>query len=410
MDKPIPVSRKVEFALLALLAFSLPLAEAPKNILAVLYALVWLANRRGGGWGGPWRHWDTLFLVWGLSGYIMAPFAGLHGDEWVGAHDLPRIAFVAWMASRSRYPVAAWRALLVAIAASTAIALVQGMLRLHLTRTFAELELQSVGHVNHSAIYLALAFGVGLAGLIANWRSRRIAACAGWGALALFFFAGIVDSASRGAFTVSVVLAVLLAAAAIRRSRWRLALQVALAAAFAVIVLSSDLEIGRKQQRNVEAHNVSGFRVQIWNRGLLAWRHMPFAGVGMGNFGQISDGHVLRWLAQEGKPASTSAYFANSHGHSLYVNTLVERGVVGSLPVAILIVAWAVLLARTRPEPDASATDFMIWGASFTAWFVTVAAGLFNTTLHDEHGSLAALLLAVHLACRRTGGATPRAP
>jgi O-antigen ligase len=403
VNATMPVSRRVEFALLALLAFSLPLAEAPKNILAVLYLVTWLANRTDGDWGGPWRHWDTLFLAWGLSGYLIAPFAGLQRNEWAGAHDLPRIAFICWIASRGRYSGEAWRTLVAVIAASTALALAQGMWRLHVSKTFTELELESVGHVNHSAIYLSIAFGAAFAGCIAAWRGRRHAASAGWAALALFFFAGVIDCASRGAFAVSVVLAVLLAAAALHRSRWRLATIALLGAICAAIVLSSDLEIGRKQQRNAEAKNLAAFRMQIWDRGLLAWRHMPLAGVGLENFGQITDVHVQGWLAADGKAIDTRAYLQNSHGHSLYVNTLVERGVVGSLPVALLIVAWAVLLARTRPGPASDESDFLVWGASFSGWFVVVAGGLINTTLHHEHGLLAAILLGMHLAyCRRT--------
>jgi O-antigen ligase len=133
---------------------------------------------------------------------------------------------------------------------------------------------------------------------------------------------------------------------------------------------------------------------------------MPFAGVGMGNFNEISDRHVLGWLARDGRPLELRAYLANSHAHSLYVNTLVERGLVGSLPVALLIVAWAVLLARTRPGESEDETAFMVWGASFSGWFVTVAAGLINTTLHHEHGLLAAILLGMHLAFSRGASGT----
>jgi O-antigen ligase len=401
MGAAFPASRRIEFALLALLAFSLPLAEAPKNIFAALYVSLWLVNRLGSDWGGPWRHWDTLFLAWGLSGYVMAPFAGLPRNEWAGAHDLPRIAFVCWAASRARYPERAWRMLLAVIAASTAIALAQGLWRLHGARTLADLELKSVGHVNHSAIYLAIAFGLAMSGLAAAWRARRLPAGAAWGALALFFLAGVIDSASRGAFAVSVVLAVVLAANAMHRSRRLFAALCLLAAACAAIVLTSDLEIGRKLQRNMDARNVSAFRVQIWDRGLLAWRQMPVAGVGLENFGQISDARVLGWLASEGRQSEAGAYVRNSHAHSLYVNTLVERGLAGSVPVVLLLVAWAVLLARTRPGPQASETDTLVWGASFSGWFVVVAGGLINTTLHHEHGLLAALLLGAHLAhCR----------
>jgi len=39
-----------------------------------------------------------------------------------------------------------------------------------------------------------------------------------------------------------------------------------------------------------------------------------------------------------------------------------------------------------------------LWGSAAAAFMVTAAAGLVNTTLHHEHGILAALLLGLWLS------------
>jgi hypothetical protein len=40
----------------------------------------------------------------------------------------------------------------------------------------------------------------------------------------------------------------------------------------------------------------------------------------------------------------------------------------------------------------------LLWGCSASAWFVTTAVGLVNTTLHHEHGMLAVILLGLWLS------------
>jgi O-antigen ligase len=103
----------------------------------------------------------------------------------------------------------------------------------------------------------------------------------------------------------------------------------------------------------------------------------------MDNFGQAVD------------PARRAFY---PHGHSLYLNTLAERGVIGALPLFAVLVAWALSLWRYRPARVAPALDWVLWGGAAGALLVTVTVGLVNTTLHHEHGLLAVLLLGLWLA------------
>ena len=74
-----------------------------------------------------------------------------------------------------------------------------------------------------------------------------------------------------------------------------------------------------------------------------------------------------------------------------------ERGIVGALPVAALLGMWALWLIRRRPRVTDGEHDWLLWAAAASAWLVTVMVGMVNTTLHDEHGLLAALLLGLWL-------------
>ena len=115
--------------LIALYAFALvlPMFEAPKNLLWIIYAVLWIANRsRTRDFGGPWTAWDTLISAWIVSGYAAAAFAGLHNNEWLSAFDILRYGSILLFLKRSRYEPVALQRLLTCIAIGTAAALARG--------------------------------------------------------------------------------------------------------------------------------------------------------------------------------------------------------------------------------------------------------------------------------------------
>src|SRR4051812_11354811 len=161
-----------EHAALAGLAFFLPLYEAPKNVLWLALVALWLVNRfRARDFGGRWDGWDTLIALWIASGFASAAFAGMHGDEWRAAADLLRYGAVLWILKRGGYDERTWRALLVALVAGTAVGLVWGYWNLLVTGSAGVLSLNSVGHVNHSAVYASIVLGVAIMALRAGWAS-----------------------------------------------------------------------------------------------------------------------------------------------------------------------------------------------------------------------------------------------
>src|SRR5258706_7033473 len=150
----------VETGLLIAFCIFLPLVEMPKNLAWLLYVSAWLLNRaRARDWGGRWDLWDTLFALWIASGYLVAAFAGLQGSELGGAHELARYALLGWLVKRAGYSGKELRWLLGALALSTVAGLAHGYWRLATGASKnGALQLHSVGHVNHTAIYLAIVF------------------------------------------------------------------------------------------------------------------------------------------------------------------------------------------------------------------------------------------------------------
>ena len=97
-----------------------------------------------------------------------------------------------------------------------------------------------------------------------------------------------------------------------------------------------------------------------------------------------------------------------SHAHSLYVNTLVERGIVGLTVLLCVLSAWGWALARNMPSANDTVPRWTIWGGAFSAWLVTVLVGLVNTTLHHEHALISMLLLGGWFSLRRSRPISPR--
>jgi hypothetical protein len=390
----------LEIGLLVALALFLPLAEAPKNLAWLGYSAVWLANRaRARDFGGRWDLWDTLIALWIASGLLAAAFAGLHGSEWRGAGDLARYAGILWMVKRGGYSGREVRWVLGALVLSTVVGLAIGYARIWSgIGKSGTLQLHSVGHVNHTAIYLAIVLGLCAAWLCARWRAwrpgRRVTALA----IFVLMLVSLVVTASRGAIGVGLVLLALLAAA--WWPRWRAPLAASVAAIAVVVAGLFGLggEVVRKQEQLTGMENVLSFRDGIWRMGLAAWERHPWFGVGMDNYSGITHERVRAWRTEAGKHYDESRYMRFPHAHSLYVNTLAERGAVGAAALLAVLLAWMVWLVLRRPKAEGADREWLLWGAAASAWFVTVGAGTVNTTLHHEHGILAVLLLGLWLS------------
>lgn len=399
---------KVEIALLLALCFFLPLLEAPKNLAWLGYAAAWLANRiRARDFGGRWDGWDTLFALWIASGFVVAVAAQLgefRGGEWGGATDLLRYASIGWLVKRGGYAARERHWALGALVASTLVGLAVGYVRMWSgIGKSGTLQLYSVGHVNHSAIYLAIVLGIAAAWLFASYRDwARVMRLAGATVFAILFIA-LASTASRAALGAGMVILVVLAVAWWPRSRAPLAIVVAasIVVVGGAVLLGTDLV--QKQEQYEAQGNPLSHRDTNWRTGMAAWKRHPWFGIGMDNYSQLSAERLQAWHAEAGEPFDAGRFVYFPHAHNLYVNTLAERGAFGFAVLLAVLGAWGWTLLRYRPAASAPAGDWALWGASASGLVVTLAAGLLNTTLHHEHGILAALLLGLWAGRARAG-------
>ena len=389
-----------ETGLLLAFCFFLPLLEFWKALALLAYIITWLANRlRTGSVGGDWGWWETLIVSWIGLAYLAAAFAGLGGGAWAKTGDVATHALLIWMVMRAGYSERELRWVLGSLVASTAIGLLYGYWRLWSgVGKSGNLQLHSVGHVNHTAIYIAIMLGVCVSWIIARWQRWRPGRRAMALAVTLFVLASLAVTSSRGAVGVGALMVFLLALAWWPRWRLPLAASTIALAVFATLLAGFGAEVVRKQMTNAAAENVLSYRDGVWRMAFAAWEKYPWFGVGKDNYSQITHERVRTWRAEDGKDYDEARYVRQPHAHSLYMNTLAERGVVGAAPVAALLIAWAIALLRYRPRPTDSDFAWLAWGGAASAWIVTAGVGVVNTTFHHEHGLLAVLLLGLWLS------------
>ncbi len=395
-----------EFYLLIGLAIALPLLEAPKNLLWGAWIVTWLYHRvRDKDFGGPWDTWDSLIALWIASGYVVAAFAGLHNSEWGGANDILRYGSILWAVKRSGYGEKELRWLIVTVIISTLIALGDAFWSLYVSHSRAALELDSVGHVNHSAIYLAISYGITLAALMAFWvRLSGMWRVAGLLAIGVFVMAIFIAS-SRGAVGAMLALTFFMSLVWLRKSKTIAAIVMATLVVYASVAYFGQVEVVTKQQSRVTAGDVLSERGEIWNAAVEAWRRFPLFGVGMSNYNQINLERVKQWVEASGRTYVASDYRGSSHAHNLYINTLAERGLIGLGVLMAVLLAWFYWLLRYLPRRDDEEMAWALWGGNLAAWLVTVGVGTVNTTLHHEHAILSVLILGMwlsYLGRRRT--------
>ncbi len=396
----------LEIVALCAFAFVLPQFEAPKNALWLVYIVLWISNRcHARNFGGPWDTWDSLIFAWISSGYVCAAFSGLHNAEWASAADVLRYGSVLWCVRRSGYKEETFQQVITWLLFGTLAALLRGYYELHFNpRADGQrryLGLNSVGHVNHSAIYLAIALGVAVSSLLAWWRSDSNKTRTLRLGVSMAFGLSLFVMESRATVGVSFLLCICLFTVFLWRGNapiWK-----PLVGGIVVLLVIGLFrpEVVEKNSQRIKEDNLLAARENIWRTGFAAWREFPAFGVGIGNYGKIDYEHLEQWKKSKGETLDRSLVLPQSHAHSLYVNTLAERGATGLLVLLLVLGAWARLLWKTVPSASESPIRWTFWGGSLSAWLVAVLVGLVNTTLHHEHALISMLLLGGWLSLSR---------
>jgi len=395
------------YIFLMLLLIVLPSLEVPKNLFSLLYVVSWIfVAYREKNWGGKWRMCDTLLLFFFLANIIVSLNASFILNFPASAiNDVTRYLLIVWVLSRHILENKKIIHLYIAVVFSTAISLIHAFLIC--PEGGVCLELNSVGHVNHSAIYLLISYSIGLSLLISNFYSflnyQRILLI-----LSIMFFAyAIVTTNSRAASGFLLIVTLFsIFYSAIKFKGWRFKL-----IALIFIILSSLLVVNNPPSviKKFESANslFDDFeRKKIRNFANYAFKTYPILGVGFGNFGNLNHVHIKDKVIEEFGVYDKENYSPYDHTHNIYYNFLVSGGIViFSIFVCFLLNViksiWKIskennrkeLLQKNSIDVIEYRDDSLVIISSIMVILIVLGIGFVNTTLSQEHGILSIFVL-----------------
>jgi tetratricopeptide (TPR) repeat protein len=396
---------------------------APVCAIALLLhpsPLTWPALALGvlptaGRWAVTGRPWRSTPFDLGLGLFVASALVGMlvSLDPAGGAIRLTGLAaaliLFAWAREHATTPRAAWAA---AIAVLALVAL-GALLLVHVAAPFLRLDrvpplavlasmleplglyrllvaddaalqrfrLYASGVGALAAVGLSMSVGLGLA-----TRDRRLIVALGIGGLA--FGAVLLVSDNRG----SMVAAALAAGGLVVCWRPRL-----LPVAALLIFGTLDLIALGLAQRGFDLRTILE-RLDFWQQGLLLAAETPFTGVGLG----------VESVQRTYRAAFQPAYPPFSHAHNIFVQALLEQGIVGLAGLVLLSVVF--LRLGVVPSGDADARPRAASLAAFGGAVALIAAGLTEiVALTTVGGALLFGLLGLLVAAHDARPARPAA-
>jgi O-antigen ligase len=261
-----------------------------------------------------------------------------------------------------------------------------------------KLELHSVGHVNHSAIYLTMIFSASL-GAYLSFRYpglflKKIMLIL----LTFLLYISLIVGQSRAAFGVGTIIGILFSIL-LARDKNKTIVMIGIFVSVLIIVLFSNTPIAQKQVANQKANDVLAGRSLIWNTTIEAARLYPLFGIGIDNHAVVTKEEIKNSIESRHEVFDDKLYdFHYKHSHSFYLSNIAERGVVGFAVTILFILMWFLHLIKTFYITRLSDQAAYLWSGSAGAWITTFGIGFVNTTFHHEHGILACLFLGLYLS------------
>lgn len=378
------IFRKIQFFLFLLTLFSLPLFETPKNILITLGLILFII-----------RHYinrdlkQSLFSNDTRLGFLLLSLASLLSSVSTlyptlalrGFVDLMKmyIVFIILMDFRD---IKSLNLIVLVLVAATVIAIIWGYYQVF-TGKLNQFELKSVGHVNHTSIYLGLCLLVTSSLSTSNKIELRTHYRLFLIVSSVLIAYTIIFAGSRA--TIVALVFVFLSAVLFSK----IPKKIIIISIFIAIILSFVLLNYMLFPNSLLFSKTYSFsdtslleRLKIWSDAWRMFKENPILGVGAKHF-------KFYCSLKNG-----------THAHNLFLNTLAQLGIIGFMALIYLIFRVATDLRKSdRSNP--------FWCSAVLGLGFVLINGLFNTTLHSEHGILFAVLCALGFGKVKNPSPTP---
>ena len=388
----------LELVFLSLFLAFLPSLEAPKNIFLAGYLIIALYRQSQ----SPllkWGIWDWVFLSLIFSSFLSALFPFVAGgSEWKGYRGMLLWVTFGWTLYRSDYNFEEKKYLFIFAIIMTLPPLIWGLTESLVLHAKDALQLHSVGHVNHSAIYLCMMAGAGLSLLISQLQSAQKKYVFITGLLFIFLISSVIISQSRAAFGILFLLVFalfLLSKLPIKIKTISLTL---LTIFLVTIVFISPAPVIEKQITNQNNHDILSQRDKIWQKAFEVARLNPLLGIGNGNWNSITIDQIKSSIESRGEIFDAEKFkMEHPHPHNIYLSNLVDRGILGFIIFLSFMFIWLITLINSYKKFNHDSKAMLFIMGSFSAWTTIFGIGFVNTTFHHENALLALFFLGLHL-------------
>ncbi len=388
----------LELAFLSLFLAFLPSLEAPKNIFLAGY-LITALYRQSQLPSSKLNVWDWVFLSLIASSFLSAlsPFV-VGGSEWKGFRGMLLWITFGWTLFRADYNFNERKYLFIFAIIMTLPPLIWGLTESLVLHTKDALQLHSVGHVNHSAIYLCMIAGAGLSLLISQLHSAQKNYVFITSLLSILFISSVLISQSRGAFGVVFLLAFTIFLLTKLPSRIKTILLVSLSIFLISIVFIKPVATIEKHIADQNNNDVLASRDKLWRASFEVARLNPIFGIGGGNWKQINIDQLKSSVESRGEIFDKDTLALQyGHPHNIYLSNLVDRGILGFITFLSFMFIWLITLIKSYKKYNQDSKAMLFIMGSFSAWTTIFGIGFVNTTFHHENALLALFFLGLHL-------------
>ena len=385
----------LELTFLSLFLAFLPSLEAPKNIFLVGYLITALYSQSQSS-PSKWGIWDWVFLSLILSSLLSALFPGVAGgSEWKGFRGMLLWVAFGWTLFRADYNFEEKKYLFIFAILVTLPPLIWGLSEFLVLHTNEALELHSVGHMNHSAVYLCMMAGASLSLLLRAAQKKYVFEVT---LLCILFISAVVTSNSRGAFGIVFLLVFALFLLSKLSIKVKTISLILISTFLITIVFIKPAPVIEKQKNYQNYHNILSNRDKVWETSFEVARLNPIFGIGGGNWKQINIDQIKSSVESRGETFVAEDFALQwGHPHNIYLSNLVDRGILGFITFLSFMFIWLITLIKSYKKFNQDTKAMLFIMGSFSAWTTIFGIGFVNTTFHHENALLALFFLSLHL-------------
>ena len=376
-----------KFVFLTLSMVVLPSLEAPKNLFILLFIFSWaLIAKRDKNWGGKWQLIDTIFCLWIVVDIAVGLNAILYHDLPAnGSKDILKFVFFGWVLSRSGFNSKQIFFLVISTSLFSVIPLIESYMN-----SKHHIELNSVGHVNHTAIYLLISYVLSLSFLALNYKNLTNFVRIILTFITFILVFVIIDTNSRAASGILVIFLVLVLINLIFNYKKKSVTIGALIFALFVtsLVIYNPPPVVEKFITGTSLIGESP-RQKIRNHAYYTFRTSPILGVGFGNYVHFGHDDIKDLVMKEKGEYVKDSFLPASHPHNVFYTYLVSGGVV---MFSIFIIFW-LYFSKLIYQVYKSSTEKWLAFSGLGVTITTLGIGWVNTTLAHEHALISMFVI-----------------